>query len=162
MKAESARDTKKASCSLVFTLALGKDQAILAGNNPLHLKQGDKFAIASGNKMYFCAVNSLVSTNGTDTENRTIQLSKSLGQADVPGRYWKISEARYRVKIAFGVPRSRLAVIGTLLTILGAGLTAYRSYHSAGANQNNDHLITWGLFFLTALGAILVWAKEVV
>ena len=162
MKARSLKAPQGEPCSLVFTHDLGKNQAILAGNNPLRLKKGKKFAIASENKVYFCAVNMLVSTTGTDIENRTIQLSKTLGQNAVPGRYWEISEQRYRVKLAFGLPKSKLALFGTFFTILGAGLTAYRAYHAPGANQNYDHLITLGLFIFTAFGAILAWAKEVV
>ena len=162
MKIASSSETQGAGCSLVFVHDLGKYQAVLAGNNPLHLKKADKFAISSDGRIYFCFVDKLVSTNGTELDNRTIQLSHALGKDAIPGRYWKIPEWRYRVKLAFGLPKSKLALFGTGFTILGAGLTAYRAYHASGANQNHDHLVTRGLFILTAFGALLAWAKEVV
>lgn len=160
MKILSILRPKDADCSVVFDPQLDKGQAILSDKNPLNLKKADKLAIKYQDKIYFYAVNSLVSTNAPKTDDITIRQSLSSGQGS--GRYWKISEIRYRAKAVFGPPKSRIALIGFLLTLVGAAATAYRAYHVSGAGQNHDHLVTWSLLIVTALGAFLSWAKEVI
>jgi hypothetical protein len=161
MSMPSILKIKESECSVVNDAVLDKTQAILSESNPLQLQKGDKLAIEIEGKAYFRSVHELVKTKNA-IDGKTIRINAVISSTGAEGKYWKISGARYKLKLLFGPPKSKIAMLGFFATVSGAGATAYRAYHATGAGQYHDHLVTLSLLVVTAFGAFLSWAKEVI